>query len=169
MVQIREIRPEDAKGMVKHAKAVLDNSIFTLTTLEEFQASEDSQRQWIENMQNQGNLILIAENEVEIIGDLLFIRGKKKRNSHTGELAIGVQEPYRGKGIGRQLLQSLVIWAKGQKSIKKLCLQVIEGNDPAIGLYKKVGFQEEGRLKNQVMFSKDKYADMIHMSLFLDS
>ncbi|MCY8235561.1 GNAT family N-acetyltransferase [Priestia endophytica] len=169
MVQIREIKLEDAKGLIKHAESVLENSTFTLTTREEFQASEDSQKQWIKNMQKQGNLILIAENEGEIIGDLLFIRGKKKRNSHTGELAIGIQEPYRGKGIGRQLLQSLIIWAKGQESIKKLCLQVIEGNDPAIGLYKKVGFQEEGRLKNQVMFSKDKYADMINMSLFLDS
>jgi RimJ/RimL family protein N-acetyltransferase len=168
VVQIREIKPEDAKGLIKHIKAVLENSTFTLTTLEEFQASEDSQRQWIENMQKQGNLILIAENEGEIIGDLLFILGQKKRNAHTGELALGVQEQYRGKGIGSQLLQSLIIWAKGQKSIKKLCLQVIEGNDPAIGLYKKVGFQEEGRLKNQVMFSKGKYADMINMSLFLD-
>jgi RimJ/RimL family protein N-acetyltransferase len=168
MIQIREATLEDAQGLIGHARAVLENSSFTLTTLEEYKATGESQEKWIADMYQQRNLILVAEDQGEIIGDLLFVRGGKIRNSHTGEFAVGVQDKYRGRGIGKRMIQALITWAKSTKEIEKICLQVISGNDAAIALYQKMGFQEEGRLKKQIKLSKGEYADLINMSLFLD-
>jgi predicted N-acetyltransferase YhbS len=96
-MNIREATIDDAKGLLYHVKAVLGSRTFTLTTLDELKQSEDTQLE----MKQQKNLILVAEDNGRIIGDLIFFGGSKYRNSHTGEFALGVQENYRGQGVGK--------------------------------------------------------------------
>lgn len=166
-ILIREARADDASEMVLHVKRVLNTSGYTLTKADEFQATEESQRTWIKDTLDNGHLILVAEHEGGIIGNLIFFRGTKARNSHTGELALGIDEAWRGQGIGKQLIERLIQWAEIQSGIEKIWLQVISGNDQAVGLYKKLGFKEEGALTKQIKFSDGRYADLISMSLFI--
>lgn len=166
-VLIREAVAADASKMIAHVHRVLSTSDYTLTKAKEFKATEESQKTWITEVQKAGNLILVAENESIIIGNLTFFRGEKTRNTHTGEFALGIDEAWRGQGIGRQLIEWLIQWATAETSIEKIWLQVISGNDQAIGLYKKLGFKEEGALKKQIKFSDGRYADLISMALFI--
>jgi len=55
-----------------------------------------------------------------------------------------------GRGIGTAQLQSLIDWARGDPVVEKLCLFVHAANQTVIGLYKKMGFLEEGRRVRQV-------------------
>jgi RimJ/RimL family protein N-acetyltransferase len=167
MAVVREATIQDAQALLEHVKAVFKTSPFTLTSFDEFNSSEESQTKWIEDMQRQRNLILVALENGKVVGDLRLVRGSKRRNAHTGEIAIGLQQEYRGQGIGTQMMGTMIAWARNTNEIEKICLQVMSGNVPAIHLYNKMGFVEEGRLKNQVKFSPNNYADLINMSLFL--
>lgn len=72
-MNIREATIDDAKGLLYHVKAVLGSSPFTLTTLDEFKQSEDTQLE----MKQQKNLILVEEDNGRIIGDLIFLEEAK--------------------------------------------------------------------------------------------
>jgi ribosomal protein S18 acetylase RimI-like enzyme len=48
--------------------------------------------------------------------------------------------------------------------LEKIKLSVIATNERAIGLYKRFGFQEEGRRLRELKYSNGSYADTILMA-----
>lgn len=60
---------------------------------------------------------------------------------------IAVSCNYRGKGIGSMLLDRAITFSRSKK-LEFLSLEVRKSNSPAISLYKKAGFNEEGIRKN---------------------
>jgi ribosomal protein S18 acetylase RimI-like enzyme len=56
-----------------------------------------------------------------------------------------VERPYRGRGLGRALMEACIDWARQQPSLSWVDLGVFEGNDVAEALYRKLGFTELGR------------------------
>ena len=68
------------------------------------------------------------------------------RRNHSGEIVIFISSNHHSKGIGTKLLKEIIKIAKKMK-LKRLQLGVNVDNKKAIGLYKKVGFVIEGRLK----------------------
>lgn len=75
-------------------------------------------------------------------------------------------EGYRGKGIGKQLLQGLIDTVKAKGDIRKLELQVVATQEAAIGLYKSLGFKEIRRVAKAVKRGDQEY-DEIEMELEL--
>ncbi|MDE6472120.1 MAG: ribosomal protein S18-alanine N-acetyltransferase [Clostridia bacterium] len=57
---------------------------------------------------------------------------------------LAVKENYRGKGIGKFLLEDMINLAK-ERRISALTLEVNENNTVAIQLYRKFGFAVEGK------------------------
>jgi RimJ/RimL family protein N-acetyltransferase len=70
-----------------------------------------------------------------------------------------------GFGIGKNLLKESVSWADSN-GIKKMTLNVLETNDKAIKLYKKLGFEIEGLLKNDKILADGQYYNTIIMARF---
>ncbi len=65
-----------------------------------------------------------------------------------GEVAnIAVDAPYRGRGIGRALMQAMHQRAKSLGGVRAL-LEVRESNAPAIALYESLGYCAYGKRKN---------------------
>lgn len=65
-----------------------------------------------------------------------------------GELhRIAILPEMRGQGLSILLMDEFFVWLKKQKD-NAVTLEVRGGNTPAISLYQKYGFQEEGRRKN---------------------
>lgn len=52
-------------------------------------------------------------------------------------------------------------------NLRKLCSEVLDFNDRSLRYQQKLGFVEEGRLKEH-LFRKDRYADVILMALFYE-
>jgi putative acetyltransferase len=73
----------------------------------------------------------------------LYIQPYKKM-AHQCLFAIVISEPYRGKGVGTVLLTELMALAKEKFHVEFLHLEVYEHN-PAMKLYKRLGFVEYGR------------------------
>ncbi len=77
-------------------------------------------------------------------------------------------ENARGKGIAKNATELILDFAFNKLNLHKVCLQVVEYNESAIALYKKIGFSNEGILKEQ-FFMDGKYHDMICMGIFKDN
>lgn len=84
-------------------------------------------------------LYLVAELNGEVIG----FAGMTVSFDEADIDKVMVAEAYRGQHVALQLLESL--FAKGAaRGVEAYTLEVRVGNTPAIGLYKKTGFEEAG-------------------------
>ena len=89
-------------------------------------------------------------------------RANLKRLSHKVEFGVCILKEFWGYGMGKRLLQQSIHWAD-ENEIKRISLQVLETNEKAIQLYKKLGFEVEGILKNDKRLSDGKYYNTVVM------
>ena len=83
-----------------------------------------------------------------------------------GEVGMMVATDWRGRGVGTALVAAAVEWARS-RDLHKLALSVFPHNNAAIGLYRKFGFVEEGRLVQHVRRADGQLWDLIEMGLML--
>lgn len=67
--------------------------------------------------------------------------GKPPDTAHLHSM--WVAPTYRGQGIGEELIEAVFQWAKS-KGFKQVILDVVENNQNAISLYKRMGFKFTG-------------------------
>jgi RimJ/RimL family protein N-acetyltransferase len=167
-ITIRAAVPDDAPALLAHARAVIEERDLFITLPEEFDHTVDSERAWIEQHANDpGHLVLVADIAGKIEGMLFFENGPRKRLAHRGVLHMSVSRAWRSRGVGTALLQSLVDWGSEHATIEKLRLAVLATNARAMGLYKKLGFVEEGRRPKEVKLAPGQYVDDILMYRFV--
>ncbi|MBY0599501.1 GNAT family N-acetyltransferase [Bacillus bingmayongensis] len=111
------------------------------------------------------NLFLVAVVNERIVGFSRCEGVYLKRFSHKVEFGVCVLKEFWGHGIGKNLLQESICWADAN-GITKIALNVLETNDKAITLYKKLGFEIEGVLKNDKRLANGKYYNTIIMGRF---
>lgn len=109
---------------------------------------------------------LVAEEDGHVVG-LCDVHSKRPKSevAHVGILGLAVIRDYRGKGIGRALLEAIVEACRG--TFKLITLDVLDGNTRGYELYKKAGFVEAGRHPKALM-RKNRYYAEINMYLELD-
>ena len=91
----------------------------------------------------------------------------RKRLEHNGMLGISVRREFRGRGVGEALLSALLDWARANPLIEKVSLAVFADNAPAIALYRKLGFKEEGRREREIKFGEGQYKDDLLMAVWV--
>ncbi|HEY1860258.1 MAG TPA: N-acetyltransferase, partial [Gemmataceae bacterium] len=161
---VRSAKEDDAGALIEHAKAVLTEGIFGVSQADEFTFTLDEEREWIrQHNESPGDLVLVAEAAGSVVALLFFESGPRKRQAHRGSLHMSVERAWRGKGVGEGLLNVLMAWAKGNPLIEKVGLSVLSSNTRAIGLYKKLGFIEEGRRPREIKMGPREYVDEILM------
>jgi ribosomal protein S18 acetylase RimI-like enzyme len=169
-ITIRQAELNDAEALMRYAEEIFKDDKFLLTTRQEIaeDLTVEKQKERIEKYLNKsGMIILIAEVEGVIVAASDVDNGSKKRRRHVGRVGMSVLKEYRGIGCGTALLQSIIEWAKEDEIIEKLSLGVFANNAGAIGLYKKLGFREQGRAPRELKINEEEYADMILMYKFV--
>jgi ribosomal protein S18 acetylase RimI-like enzyme len=117
-------------------------------------------------MQRPENLLLVAEDNNRIIAYLTLEQSSEDATKHVCDLGILVHPFYRQQGLGRWLIELAQKQAAVMK-YEKIILSVFHNNQPAINTYKKLGFVEVGRRKQQFKI-KDEYIDEILMDYFVE-
>lgn len=84
-----------------------------------------------------------------------------------GEFGMQVAREWRGRGVGSALVQAAIDWSRAH-GLHKLCLEVFPHNEPAIALYRKFGFVEEGRRVRHYRRASGELWDSILMGLPLE-
>jgi ribosomal protein S18 acetylase RimI-like enzyme len=91
----------------------------------------------------------------------LYLQGFKKF-AHQCLFVIVLDQQYRQKGIGTELMKELMVLAKERFGIEILHLEVYDTN-PAVSFYEKLGFVKYGYQKNFVKEKDGSYLGKILM------
>lgn len=86
--------------------------------------------------------------------------------SHRGTLGIGVLAEWRGRGLGRALIETTLAaaWRHGFRRVE---LKARADNDRAIGLYESVGFVREGYHRRAFLLG-GVYYDEVSMAILAE-
>ena len=84
-------------------------------------------------------------------------RGHYRESRHHGELGLTVIGAYRGMGIGREIVKTLLYEASGI-GLKSVDVEFLSPNKAAIHTYQKAGFMEVGRIPGKV-YRNGKFLD----------
>lgn len=141
---------------------------------ESFRSSPDEMaRKTAEDFENQlsgyikGDFFVGAFIEDSLIGVAALYHEQYEKLAHKGDIgSVYVTPEYRNKGIANQLLTEIIKLAKHAGNIKHINLSVITSNEPAIKLYKGLGFVVYGTEPNIVNLD-GKYYDEYLMQLVL--
>jgi RimJ/RimL family protein N-acetyltransferase len=116
---------------------------------EAFPRTEHEFKQQIRKVLKEGRVqTIIAELNGKPVGRA-EVGPETGRCSHVAELGIFVKRKHWGKGIGSALMREAIKLAR-QLRFRKLALTTTEGNERAIRLYKKFGFEIEAYMSEYV-------------------
>ena len=124
---------------------------------------------WTSNIDYDEVLKIVAvikeNNKQRIVGSASLKFNPNEHSKHKAELGITVHDDYQNVGIGTTLVKHLLNIAQ-LKKLRKVWLQVNTNNDVAIHIYKKAGFQIEGKLCKE-RYINNKYRDEYRMAILL--
>jgi RimJ/RimL family protein N-acetyltransferase len=165
---LRRAEPRDAEQLLIFVDQVAGESDKITFGPGEFGLNVEEERAFLQHTASVPmTLFLIAEVAGEIAGTLTFSAGKRPRLQHAGEFGMTVLRKYWNLGIGSQMLAYLIEWARQSGAIRKINLRVRVDNLPAIHLYGKHGFVQEGRLTREFSLH-GQFVDVYMMGLQLD-
>jgi putative acetyltransferase len=157
-VEIRRVEPGDYKAVCAvHAQP---NAL--AGTL---QLPFPSEEAWKERLAKFGerDFGLVARIEGEIVGMLSLQVSPRLRRAHVGDLGMAVHDKWAGKGIGSALMKAAIELADNWLNLTRLELTVYTDNQPALRLYKKLGFEIEGTHRKYA-FRDGGYVDAYTMA-----
>jgi putative acetyltransferase len=109
---------------------------------------------------------IVAERDGKPVGHAVLEPMALERLAHVFRLTIVVHPGQERRGIGTRLMNELIEWAEGNPKVGKIELLVRASNKAAIALYKKLGFEVEGRLINRLKLEDGSYLDDLAMAWF---
>jgi putative acetyltransferase len=104
---------------------------------------------------------------VDDAGNVIGNLGIELHGYGVAELGMMVDSDWRGRGVGKALLEAGIDWARSVGA-HKVALQHWPTNTRAAALYEKFGFVEEGRLHRHYRRRNGELWDAVVRGLILD-
>jgi len=111
-----------------------------------------------------GHPQFVAEDEGRVVGWCDIFPSAREVSQHVGVLGMGLLPPWRGRGIGRRLIDATLAAAHGR--FEQVDLDVYGRNAAALALYRTAGFVEQGRKRGGRKLD-GVYDDIVVMTRFL--
>jgi RimJ/RimL family protein N-acetyltransferase len=160
---IRLAVPDDAKAITDFVNIVGREGRWVLR--ERATWSLEEERKTLGAADGRESAFFIAEIEGRLSGNLNIARGRWPKNAHVAEFGMACLPDCRRVGLGTALLRRALDWARSV-GVRKVTLEVFATNEPAIGLYRKMGFEEEGRRHREFLID-GSLTDGVLMALWL--
>ena len=158
-IEIRRVEPGDYKAVQQvHAQPHALRGTLQLPF--------PSEEMWKKRLEAHGDevyaLVACVDGEVVAMAGLnLFPKTPRRR--HVGYVGLAVHDKWQSKGIGTALMQALIDLADNWLNLSRLELTVFTDNEPALKLYRKLGFEIEGTHR-KFAFRDGEYADCYAMA-----
>ena len=164
-VVIRQAKVSDAEDLLNCVKTYIPTSKYIPKLESEIKLTVDQEKDWINSfIVNDNSLLLVAEYEGKIIGNIDLTGNRRKIMEHTAVIGMGMLKEWQDIGLGTALLSAIIEWAKNNPILELIWLQVYTENESGLNLYRKMGFTENGIIKN--FFKQDnRYFHILTMSL----
>lgn len=142
IVRVREHNWEELRTI--RLRALADAPYAFASTLDrEHARSEDDWRRWAAGDSSSGGGATFAATDEDRWMGLVscFVEDAHPNAVHL--VSMWVDPAARGRGVGRRLVEAVVEWAREQGA-RAVHLWVADGNDAALALYRKAGFEPTG-------------------------
>ncbi len=160
-ISVRFTEPEDAPHLNNW---FLQPDVLHYFPMDNVREVEDAVRVWMCCVPLQAGLTASADGLPCGMATLYVSSYEKLR--HQSLFSIIVDEKFRGKGVGTELIRSLKKLAIEKFNLEILHLEVYEGN-PAIRLYLREGFVKYGRQAHFIKEQPGKYRAKLYMQMRL--
>ena len=156
-ILIRPIRIEDAVAIneIRRMDGVMENTLGLKS--DRIVKSED----FIKGLGGNAHILvaeIVENNQKKVVGLCGLHLELSPRMRHSGSMGISVSKDYQGIGVGTKLMEAILDIADNWLMLVRVELSVNIDNEKAMALYKKMGFEIEGRKKYAVI-RNGKYID----------
>ena len=165
------LRPVEKEDLPRFVKWFADPEVRAHLALY-MPLSQAQEEQWFARNQTAGDLqawAIDAQTPDRTLGSWIHLGSCgyhsldwRNRSGEVG-IAIGLRE-YWGRGYGTDAMRTLIGWGFDTLNLNRIHLRVFSDNARAIRCYEKVGFQTEGRLR-QDNFHNGAYRDTLIMAI----
>lgn len=104
----------------------------------------ESMQSWLDRQRTRAGLIGFVATHADTVIGFAALTLEPPRRSHAGSLLMCVHDDWQGRGVGGQLLGSIIDCADRSLGLRRIELTVYVDNAPAIALYRRAGFEIEG-------------------------
>lgn len=163
---IRHPAEADAQSIIDFLKHAITESDCLNYMSGEFNLTLDQERAYIrDHTENPAAFALVAQLDRRIIATAGCQPAPFKRYAHHADCGLAIAKAHWRQGLGRKLMACILDWGR-RRRLHKLTLRVFAHNQPAIGLYRALGFVEQGRLVDDVRRADGTLDDVIAMAYF---
>lgn len=149
-------------------RAILNEAILNSTALYEYAPrSEETMREWFAVRQQEGVPVLGIEWEPGVLAGFATWGPFRPRAAYkySAEHSVYVEERFRGEGVGRQLMQALIVEAK-RAGLHMLIAGIDASNVASIALHSSLGFRCCGTVR-EAGFKFGRWLDLEFWQLIL--
>ena len=161
-IAIRPAAPADAAAICEiYNQGIADR----LATLETELRTPDERTRWLA-ARGPRHPVIVAERSGEVVGwASLNSFNARPAYDHVADISVYIGRAWRGKGVGRRLLDHLGVLAR-EIGYHKLVLAAFPVNDAGMALYRRVGFSTVGIYREQGLLD-GAWVDVIVMEKLL--
>jgi putative acetyltransferase len=164
---IRGARPEEAP-LLAAAERTIAGVPGKLASRPDEIHDEDLRKRILDFDDRRRGIFLVAEHAGAIVGHaFLEPISPLAVTSHVVRLTIAVHDGHQRQGVGRAIMNALLQWARLNARVEKVELQVRSTNEPALALYRSLGFVEEGRKTRRLKIGPNEYIDDVYMAMWV--
>ena len=159
---VRPAAPGDATAISEIYNQGIEDRLATLET--ELRTPAE-RRDWMA-ARSERHPVIVAEHEGQIIGwGSLNVFNARPAYRHVADFSVYVERAWRGKGVGRVLLERLVELGH-EHGYHKLVLSAFPFNTAGVALYERLGFRTVGIYREQGLLD-GRWVDTIIMERLL--
>ena len=165
---LRLAEASDAEMLLEYLKATSGETPYMIREPEEVRTSVEEEAEFIrKNRENPRALHLLAFVDGAFAGSCSFAPDSERlRMRHRCTVGISLYREFWGMGVGTALMEEILTGAKAA-GFEQAELDVVSGNAPAVGLYRKMGFETTGTIPRAFKYKDGTYADFLFMVKYL--
>lgn len=162
---IRRPETEDAERLLRYQKETSGETPYLVTAPEDIDWTVEEQAGRLKRWNAAPDkLRLISEVDGALAGAaIMYGTGGQSRLRHRCGVDITLYRKFWGMGIGTALLGELLAAAKAA-GYEQAELDVVSANTPAIGLYRKLGFEVVGAIPRALKYRDGSCVDFLLMA-----
>jgi ribosomal protein S18 acetylase RimI-like enzyme len=158
MIEVRKLRSERWREVRELRLRALktDPAAFGSAYEEEENLPEE---EWQRRMKN---AIFALSEDNKPVGTITYVFSDRVKSKHIARIfGVYVNPDYRGRGIGKKLLEKALELIRQNKDIVKVQLFVNRKQEAAFRLYKGMGFDVVGQMNKEIKIGDSFYDELI--------
>lgn len=162
-IKIRSYHTEDTQAILD----IINYNILHSTALYDYNVrSYEQQKAILDDKITKGFPVIVAESDGIVVGFGMYSEFRfREAYKYTVEHSVYVSNDYHGKGIGKLLLQELIVLAKKQ-GLHTMIGVIDAENQSSVVFHEKFGFKTVGTIKESA-FKFDRWLHSVFMQLIL--